>query len=303
MVMQKKAFVLLSGGLDSTTCLYQAMKDFFPSTQHSNGRLAQVTFEEWAQDRYTENKNISDNVPDCNWVEAVSIFYGQRHKLELEYARKSCAQYGIKHTILDVGDLLKGSNILLSGESIGKMEMVHTSYDKIQGVSPSYVPFRNGLLLSAITAHAQKYVNEQIQAEAEIYESAIPSAEDMKAEMWQVHKDTATKSAKDLVTIYYGAHAEDAENWAYPDCTPEFNGSMANAIYTGSYNTIRLVTPLQWMKKYEIVEKGTKLGVHYEDTWSCYDNGDRHCGECPTCLARKEAFKLAGISDPTAYKV
>lgn len=300
--MQKKAFVLLSGGLDSTTCLYQAMKDFFPGSNHPSGRLTQVTFEEWVADRYNVQDDIADDVPNhngaeevpnCDWVEAVSIYYGQRHKLELEYAKSSCVHLGIKHTILDVGDLLKGTNILLSGESIGKMEMVHTSYDKIQGVSPSYVPFRNGLLLSAITSHAQKYVNEQIDRRIQ----------DFSSEMAEEAKGWATTEAKDLVTIYYGAHAEDAENWAYPDCTPEFNGSMANAIYTGSYNTIRLATPLQWSKKYEIVERGMKLGVHYEDTWSCYDNGNAHCGECPTCLARKEAFKLAGVTDPTVYKV
>lgn len=290
--MQKKAFVLLSGGLDSTTCLYIAARDFFPGISHFEGRLSQVSFEEWAQDRYDENENSDENVPDCDWVEAVSIFYGQRHKLELEYARKSCAQLGIKHTILDVGNLLSGKNVLLSGESIGSMEMVHCSYDDIKGVSPSYVPFRNGLLLSAITAHAQKYVNEQIERRIR----------DFSSEMAVEAKGWATTEAKDLVTIYYGAHAEDAANWAYPDCTPEFNGSMANAIYTGSYNTIRLATPLQWSEKAEVVTKGMKLGVHYEDTWSCYDNGDKHCGQCPTCLARKTAFAKAGFRDPTIYK-
>lgn len=241
--MQKKAFVLLSGGIDSTTCLYKAFKDFEGS------------------------------------VEAVSINYGQRHKRELTFAKRSCDCLGINHTILDVGDLLSGKEVLLSAASIGEMEMVHKDYSEIKGVSPSYVPFRNGLLLSAITAHAQKYVNSQVGYDNE-----------------------RLSDAKDLVTIYYGAHAEDAANWAYPDCTPEFNGSMANAIYTGSYNTIRLATPLQWLEKWQIVRLGESLGVNWVDTWSCYDNGEIHCGKCPTCLARKEAFGKAGVFDPTEYK-
>jgi 7-cyano-7-deazaguanine synthase len=282
--MQKKAFVLLSGGLDSTTCLYKAMRDFFPSDLIGEGH---IDFNEWAGDR----KDGREDAPECDWVEAVSIYYGQRHKRELTFAAKTCATFGIKHTILDVGDLLKGKNILLSEDSIGTMEMVHKDYSELKGVSPSYVPFRNGLLLSAITAHAQKYVNVQIEQRVLDFDTGMA----VDAKGW------STNEAKDLVTIYYGAHAEDAANWAYPDCTPEFNGSMANAIYTGSYNTIRLATPLQWLEKWQIVQLGESLGVNWQDTWSCYDNGEIHCGKCPTCLARKEAFRKAGVVDPTEY--
>lgn len=278
--MQKKAFVLLSGGLDSTTCLHIAIQDLFPApTKHET-----MTYDDWI-----ENVGGPHHM-NCDWVEAVSIDYGQRHKAELQYAARTCKRLGIKHTILDVGNLLSGKEILLSAESIGSMEMVHTSYDDIKGVSPSYVPFRNGLMLSALTAHAQKWVNQQIDNYLKEWEGNP-----------EIDKSTATLEAKDLATIYYGAHAEDAANWAYPDCTPEFNGSMANAIYTGSYNTIRLATPLQWSKKHEIVSKGMKLGVRFEDTWSCYDNGAVHCGSCPTCLARKEAFRCAEVEDPTEY--
>lgn len=288
--MEKKAFVLLSGGMDSTTCLHKAIWDNFPK-------------EPGASLAYGDSDLIRDalrnGLPgtlEIPWVEAVSVFYGQRHKRELEFAKKTCDRLGIKHTILDVGNLLKGENILLSGDSIGKMEMVHTSYDDIKGVSPSYVPFRNGLLLSAITAHAQKYVNAEIEARTE---ESLQERDFLSSGEAKIHW---TNAAKDLVTIYYGAHAEDAANWAYPDCTPEFNGSMANAIYTGSYNTIRLATPLQWLEKHEIVRLGERLGVKWEDTWSCYDNGEVHCGKCPTCLARKEAFRKAGVTDPTVYK-
>ena len=282
--MKKKAFVLLSGGLDSTTCLYQAAKDFYPAN-HVSG-----SYEAWLSD---VDSGYLKPEQQCDWVEAVSIFYGQRHKRELDYAKRTCNKLGIKHTILDVGDLLKGKDILLSADSVDSMEMVHTSYDQIQGVSPSYVPFRNGLLLSAITAYAQKYVNAQIKEREEHY--ITEGFSEASAKLW------AFQEAKDLSTIYYGAHAEDAANWAYPDCTPEFNGSMANAIYTGTYNTVRLATPLQWSKKYEIVNRGYNLSVDFASTWSCYDNKEYHCGECPTCLARKEAFAQSETYDPTSY--
>lgn len=277
--MKRKAFVLLSGGLDSTTALHKAMRDYYP--QKDLG----VSFDYWVVARRDDS-----SYTDCNWVEAVSIDYGQRHKRELLHAAATCETFGIKHTILDVGNLLGGKEVLLSAESIGSMDMVHKSYDEIQGVSPSYVPFRNGLLLSAITAHAQKYVNSQIRKHNETFKAA-----------WNHEDPNATALAKDLVSIYYGAHAEDAHNWAYPDCTAEFNGSMANAIYTGSYNTIRLVTPLQWLTKDKIVELGEELRVDWAFTWSCYDAGEYHCGKCPTCLARKSAFARAGILDPTKY--
>ncbi len=286
--MKRKAFVLLSGGMDSTTCLHTAIADFLPKELSYN-----ITGEEYLSDKTW----APGSAPDVDWVEAVSIFYNQRHAKELEFAAQTCKMFGIKHTILDVGNLLAGTNVLLSADSLGKMDMVHMSYDDIKGVSPSYVPFRNGLLLSAITAHAQKYVNSEIEEFAKVLG---PKGAGITFDP-QEARDSATKEARDLVTIYYGAHAEDAANWAYPDCTPEFNGSMANAIYTGSYNTIRLATPLQWMKKSEIVQKGELLSVKWQNTWSCYDNGNFHCGKCPTCLARKTAFKNAGVEDPTKY--
>jgi 7-cyano-7-deazaguanine synthase len=271
--MQRKAFVLLSGGIDSTVCLYKAMKDFFPIP--FEGRL---DYEDWVGDNKTE-------LP-CTWVEAVSIDYGQRHIRETVEAQTTCNIFGIKHTVLGVGDILKDKNIMLSAESVGNVDMVHKDYSEIQGLSPTYVPFRNGLFLSVITAHAQKYVNDQIRECTGAYED----------------EECTILAAKDLVAIYYGAHAEDSANWAYPDCTPEFNGAMANAIYTGSYNTIRLVTPLQWMEKHQIVQLGEDLLVDWRSTWSCYDNKPEHCGECPTCRARKQAFQKAGAKDPTVYR-
>lgn len=255
--MQKKAFVLLSGGIDSTTCLSIAMRDFDGS------------------------------------VEAIGVDYGQRHIKETEQALKICQHHGIPYRILNLRGLLSGDNVMLTEESRGKVEVPNIDYSEIKGVSPTYVPFRNGTMLSAITAYAQKYVMSQIDAGAQDLQKFGMSDQDAK--------DIATRNAKDLCSIYFGAHAEDAFNWAYPDCTPEFIGAMSNAIYIGSYQTIRLVTPFAYSSKADIIRTGERLGTPYGLTWSCYKGEELHCGTCPTCRARKQAFEAAGVDDPTEY--
>jgi 7-cyano-7-deazaguanine synthase len=252
----RKAFVLLSGGLDSTTCLYKAIADHF------------------------DNKLGSILDTTSNAVEAISINYNQRHVKELKAARDICNDLGIRHTVFFVGDILSSGDTMLTNRNV-KIPDVDYS-DLPHGVSPTYVPFRNGTMLSLITAQAQKWVNAQLQA----YEvGGVP----------MVHR------GKVEATIYFGAHAEDAHNWAYPDCTPEFIGAMANAIYVGTYNKVRLSTPLMNMTKADIVEFGYKLGVPFEKTWSCYKGEELHCGICPTCRSRRNAFAIARCIDPTKY--
>lgn len=286
--MQRKAFVLLSGGMDSTTCLHKAIVDYMPGSS----KLADYTQEDLSDVLYTGGFT---SIP---WVEAVSIHYGQRHTKELEYAKATCDRLGINHTILDVGQLLSGATVMLTKESAGNVEVPDIDYSDIKGVSPTYVPFRNGLMLSALTAHAQKYVNAEISNHAHYLidqsQESVPVTES-----WAM--ETATKEASNLCGIYFGAHSEDAANWAYPDCTPEFIGAMANAIYIGSYMAIRLHTPIQWLMKHEIVTLGSSLGVDFRNTWSCYKGEELHCGTCPTCRSRINAFAVARISDPTDY--
>lgn len=294
--MQRKAFVLLSGGLDSTTCLYKAIYDYAPEPYWKGEGIND--FKTWV--------NLEANHHDAvkiDWVEAFSVNYGQRHSKEMEYAHDTCTRLGIKHTILDVGALLSGATVMLTKDAVGNVDVPDISYSEIKGVSPTYVPFRNGLMLAALTAQAQKYVNSQIDdraADIVAQYEGTPGGT-AYADNGGNGKEEATAEAKDLCGIYFGAHSEDAQNWAYPDCTPEFIGAMANAIYIGSYLTIRLHTPLQWLMKSEIVSLGDKLGVPFENTWSCYKGEEHQCGTCPTCRSRKEAFELAGVPDPTVY--
>lgn len=272
--MTRKAFVLLSGGLDSTTCLFKAIYDYAPEEERDQVALGIKT-------RLAESSGYG-----INWVEAVSIDYGQRHLKETEYARKTCQRLGIKYTTLDLSGLLVDKNTMLGNKDI---EIPDISYADIKGVSPTYVPFRNGTMLSVLAAHAQKWVN----GEQKKY--------DENAEIVLLRGDGCDLGDKPSAGIYFGAHSEDAHNWAYPDCTPEFIGAMANAIYVGTYHAIRLITPLQWLMKKDIVLLGASLGVPFENTWSCYAGENLHCGVCPTCRSRRDAFIQAGITDPTEY--
>jgi len=258
----ERAFVLLSGGMDSTTCLYIA------------------------KERYRE-------------VEAVSVDYGQKHKKEMVFAREHCHSLGIKHSILSIGGILSGIGVMLTDSDTA---IPNVSYDEIHGVSPTYVPFRNGTLLSVITAIAQKWVMHRI--DGMVIPNLVPNQPEKVAfAREQALRADALDVMKDSVGVFFGAHAEDAHNWAYPDCTPEFIGAMANAIYTGTYYTVRLNAPLMSLDKTQVVEWGTKLGVPWEKTWSCYKGEDRHCGQCPTCQSRRKAFIQAGVEDPTEYAV
>ncbi len=278
--MRRKAFVLLSGGLDSTTCLYQAIHDFVPPIE---GVSRETTIREAMETR------------SVDWVEAISVDYGQRHSKEMGYAARTCWSLGIPHTVLAIGDILSG--VMLTDASINIPDV---TYDEIKGVSPTYVPFRNGTLLSLIAAHAQKYANNEISQEAKrIYDNMETTHEGDIT--FQDAMNAATNEARDLCGIYFGAHAEDAANWAYPDCTPEFIGAMGNAIYTGTYYAVRLYTPLMWSSKADVVRLGARLGVPFKNTWSCYKGEALHCGACPTCYARQNAFKAAGVEDPTEY--
>ena len=102
-----------------------------------------------------------------------------------------------------------------------------------------------------------------------------------------------------LQYVMLANHAGD--HAIYPDCREEFVSAMDKAIEAGTYNNVRLLTPYTRLTKAQIVERGAKLGVDYSHTYSCYKGGERHCGKCGTCTERREAFLLAGVTDPTEY--
>lgn len=102
--------------------------------------------------------------------------------------------------------------------------------------------------------------------------------------------------------VFYGAHANDST--VYPDCRPDFVRA-AQHILTVQDNLTQIAAPFINMSKGEIVKWGANKGLSPEFmglTYSCYKGRDNHCGVCPTCLDRKEAFQYAGIEDKTEYE-
>ena len=226
-----KALVLSSGGVDSTTCLAMAID----SLGHEN-------------------------------VSALSIWYGQKHKKELDSAKAIADYYKVPHYELDLTQVMSYSNSSLLSSSSESID--HRSYGEQiaeSGSVSTYVPFRNGLILYMAASMAL---------------SLYPD---------------------DEVSIYIGAHADDAAGNAYPDCRPDFNHHMNEAIYIGSYNKVHLVAPLNTMNKTEVVQEGLRLQVPYHLTWSCYEGGHEPCHTCGTCRDREQAFLANGVEDPLLH--
>lgn len=99
-----------------------------------------------------------------------------------------------------------------------------------------------------------------------------------------------------MIAAHSGDHA------IYPDCRDAFMQAMGDAMQSGTYIDLELLRPYVNMDKAAIAMRGNELGVNFSETWSCYKGGDIHCGVCGTCVERREAFLLAGISDPTTYE-
>lgn len=196
-------------------------------------------------------------------VIALSVSYGQKHDKEILAATAVAEYYGVEQLFLDLSLIFQYSNCSLlqqSTEDIPK-ESYAEQIEQTKGEKPvsTYVPFRNGLFLSSAASIAL---------------------------------------SKECDVIYYGAHADDSAGFAYPDCSPEFNNAMNEAIWEGSGHQLRIEAPFVNVSKAEVVKTGLALGVPYELTWSCYEGGERPCGTCGTCIDRAAAFAANGVADP-----
>jgi 7-cyano-7-deazaguanine synthase len=237
--MSTLAVVILSGGLDSATALAIAVED--------HGK---------------EN------------VQAVSYGYGQKHSTELICAVDLCRHYEVQHKVIGLAqDPFKGG-VLTTDSEVEDMR-----YDDLPDgtMSPTYVPFRNGNLISMSAAYADSILMGP----------------------WNESRGPQRATS---VLLYCGMHAEDAAGFAYADCTPEFLGAMAAAVHIGTYGRVRLHAIFQHAKKSEIIEWGMQHKVPYEMTHSCYRGLRPACGACSTCHARLEAFAEAGYNDPLEYQ-
>ncbi len=99
--------------------------------------------------------------------------------------------------------------------------------------------------------------------------------------------------------IFYGAQNSDEP--FYPDCRREFYKSFEKAAVLGTGTNITIEAPFSNIAKSEVIKIGAELGVPFDLTWSCYRDGEKHCGRCESCINRKKAFAEAEIKDPTEY--
>src|SRR4051794_379681 len=225
-----EAVVLLSGGLDSTTALAFAKSQGFT-------------------------------------VYALSVDYGQRHRVELERAVEIAKTLGCTdHRTVKLDLRAIGGSALTADIAVPKDR---SADDMSHGVPVTYVPARNTILLGLALGYAE-----------------VVGAFD----------------------LFIGANVLDYSG--YPDCRPEFLSAfeslanLATKAGTEGLGKFRVHSPLLKLTKAEIIREGTKLGVNYALTLSCYDPdaAGRACDRCDSCLLRKKGFAEAGVADPTAYQ-
>ena len=101
--------------------------------------------------------------------------------------------------------------------------------------------------------------------------------------------------------IFYGAQGSDEP--FYPDCRRKFYEAFEKAAQLGTCEDITIQAPFSNRTKAQLIKEGAKLGVPFELTWSCYLDGNKHCGKCESCINRKKAFQEANIADSAKYEV
>jgi 7-cyano-7-deazaguanine synthase len=195
---------------------------------------------------------------------ALTVRYGQLHQVELDAAKRAATAHGVvEHRVIDI-DLAQLADSALTTSGVAVPKDRSLAEIGAPGdVPPTYVPARNTVLLALALAWAESI------------------------------------GARDL---FVGVNVLDASG--YPDCRPEFVRAFEAlaqvATRTGGF---KVHAPLIELTKAQIIELGTKLGVDYGATHSCYDPtpGGGACGRCDACLLRKKGFAEAGIADPTRY--
>jgi 7-cyano-7-deazaguanine synthase len=214
--------VLLSGGMDSATCLALAAREARP-------------------------------------VHALTVDYGQRHRRELRAARALAHHYRVAHhTVLTLP-----LGPLLDSALTRRSRRIPRGRDRRGSIPATYVPARNTILLSVALGYAE---------------------------------------SAGLGSIYLGANAVDYSG--YPDCRPEFLRAFERVARLGTRRGvetgrgIRIRAPLLRRSKASIVRLGTRLGVPWQLTWSCYAGGAVPCGVCDSCRLRRRGFRSASVADP-----
>lgn len=108
--------------------------------------------------------------------------------------------------------------------------------------------------------------------------------------------------ARGAELVAMGMHAGD--HAVYPDCRPRFVEALARLVEIANdgFGPPRIEAPFIHMSKTQIASTAARIGAPLHLSWSCYVGGKRHCGRCGTCYERREAFRDAGLDDPTEYE-
>jgi 7-cyano-7-deazaguanine synthase len=228
---QLPAVILLSGGLDSATVAAIARHEGFA-------------------------------------LDALSVDYGQRHRHELEAARRVAQAMGVRrHVVLPIGLSEFGASALTDRIEVPK----DRSPDQMEAEIPvTYVPARNTVLLSLALAFAESIGAADIFLGVNAVDySGYPDCRPAFIEAFQRLANLATKAGVE--------------------------GRLE----------FRIHTPLITLTKAQIIRRGVELGVDYGLTHSCYDPdaAGRSCGRCDSCLLRRKGFAEAGLVDPIEYRL
>jgi 7-cyano-7-deazaguanine synthase len=224
----RRLVLLLSGGLDSSTALAVARAEGFE-------------------------------------IYALTANYGQRHKLEIESARRVAKHFGVKeHAVVDIDLRLFGGSALTDNIAIPKNR---SFAEMVEEIPITYVPARNTILLSFALAWAEVL-------------GCIDISTGVNAVDYSGYPDCRPE---------YIAAFEEMANLA------------TKAGVEG--RKLKIHTPLIRLTKAEIIRLGINLGVDYSLTLTCYDPTplSEACGQCDSCVLRAKGFLEAGVDDPTVY--
>ena len=197
-------------------------------------------------------------------VHALSFDYGQRHRIELEAAKRLAQRFRAQHSVISCDLRQFGGSALTSDSAVPK----NRAADEMSvGIPITYVPARNTIFLSFALALAEVIDSSDIFVGVNALDySGYPDCRPEFIAAFQALANLATKAGVE-----------------------------------GQRFTIH--APLIHMTKAQIIAKGAELGVDYAMTSSCYDPSPdgAACGRCDSCQLRRKGFAEAGIADPTRY--